>query len=236
VAEAKAVFVNGLGLDVWIDGVADRSGGDAPVTDLGAAVPVKRAGEEGDRSDPHWFHDARNVEVAVDLIRDRLAKADPAHARGYVRNAAAYLRKVRALDKGIAGCMGAVPPAKRKLVTDHDAFGYFTARYGIQVVGAVIPSQTTQAQPSASDIAQLADTIKRERVKAIFPEQSLNQKLADALADQTGVTSQYELYGDALGPPGSSGATYVGMEQANADAMVRGFTGGRRGCRIGGIA
>src|SRR4051794_25664098 len=122
VAEAKAVFVNGLGLDVWIDGVADRSGGDAPVTDLGAAVPVKRAGEEGDRSDPHWFHDARNVEVAVDLIRDRLAKADPAHARGYVRNAAAYVRKVRALDKGIAGCMGAVPPAKRKLVTDHDAF------------------------------------------------------------------------------------------------------------------
>jgi ABC-type Zn uptake system ZnuABC Zn-binding protein ZnuA len=129
-----------------------------------------------------------------------------------------------------------VPPAERKLVTDHDAFGYFTGRYDIRVVGAVIPSQTTQAQPSAGDTAELADTIEREGVRAIFPEESLNAKLAEALADQTGVTAEYVLYGDTLGPGDSPGATYLQMERFNADAMVRGFTGGERGCTIRGIA
>jgi ABC-type Zn uptake system ZnuABC Zn-binding protein ZnuA len=129
-----------------------------------------------------------------------------------------------------------VPAAERKLVTDHDAFGYFTERYGITVVGAVIPSQTTQAQPSAGDTADLARTIEREGVKAIFPEESLNPDVAEALADQTGITAQYHLYGDTLGPGDSRGGSYLGMEQANADAMVRGFSGGERGCEIRGIA
>jgi zinc/manganese transport system substrate-binding protein len=99
----------------------------------------------------------------------------------------------------------------------------------------VIPSQTTQAQPSAGEVAKLSALIKREGVKAIFPESSINKKLADALAGQTGATAKYTLYGDTLGPAGSRGATYLGMERANADAMVRGFTGGRQGCTIRGL-
>jgi zinc/manganese transport system substrate-binding protein len=127
--------------------------------------------------------------------------------------------------------MNAVPAARRKLVTDHDAFGYFADHYGIEVVGAVIPSQTTQAQPSAKDLAALAKLIEREQVKAIFPESSLSPKVAEAIASQTGASADYTLYGDTLGPAGSSGATYLTMEAANANAMVRGFTGGRRGCQ-----
>jgi zinc/manganese transport system substrate-binding protein len=115
-------------------------------------------------------------------------------------------------------------------VTDHDAFNYFARRYGIQVVGAVIPSQTTQAQPSARDVARLTETIRRDHVKAIFPESSVNPKLARAIAKQTGATSDHTLYGDTLGPKGTAGSTYLQMERANADAMVRGFTGGRQGC------
>jgi ABC-type Zn uptake system ZnuABC Zn-binding protein ZnuA len=126
--------------------------------------------------------------------------------------------------------MDTVAPTQRKLVTDHDAFGYFAARYGIQVVGALLPSQTTQAQPSAGDVARLGEQIRRERVKAVFPESSLNPKLAEAIARQTGARSDFTLYGDTLGPPGSDGDTYLGMERHNADAMVRGFTGGARGC------
>ena len=128
-----------------------------------------------------------------------------------------------------------MPAADRKLVTDHDAFGYFANRYGIQVVGAVIPSQTTQAQPNARDLTDLANLIKREGVKAIFPESSLSPKLAQTIASQTGASANYTLYGDTLGPADSSGDTYLHMEQANADQMVKGFTGGHGGCVIGGL-
>jgi ABC-type Zn uptake system ZnuABC Zn-binding protein ZnuA len=127
--------------------------------------------------------------------------------------------------------MAAVPRAQRKLVTDHDAFEYFAARYGIEVAGAAIPARTTVAQPSAGELAALVQTIEREHVRAVFPETSVNSKVADTLARETGATARYALYGDTLGPTGSSGDTYLKMEAANADAMVKGFTGGRRGCR-----
>ena len=96
----------------------------------------------------------------------------------------------------------------------------------------MIPSQTTQAQPSAKDLSELAQTIEAEEVRAIFPESSLSPKVAEAIAGQTGASADYTLYGDSLGPEGSAGATYLRMEAANADAMVRGFTDGRRGCRV----
>ncbi len=131
--------------------------------------------------------------------------------------------------------MDTVPAEQRKLVTDHDAFGYFAKRYGIQVVGAVIPSQTTQAQPNAQDLTNLANLIRGEQVKAIFPESSLSPKLAQTIASQTGASSNHTLYGDTLGPADSSGDTYLHMEEANADQMVKGFTGGHGGCQIQGL-
>ena len=124
-----------------------------------------------------------------------------------------------------------MPPEERKLVTDHDAFAYFARRYGVTIVGAVIPSQTTQAQPSAGETAKLIKLVRREHVKAVFPEHSVNARLAETVARETGVSSNYRLYGDTLGPKGSTGATYLRMEAANANEMVRGFTGGARGCR-----
>jgi ABC-type Zn uptake system ZnuABC Zn-binding protein ZnuA len=164
-----------------------------------------------------------------------LARLSPANARHYRADADAYVAKLRRLDRGISACLRQVPPAQRKLVTSHDAFGYFARHYGITVVGAVIPSQTTEAQPSAGELQRLAAQVRREHVSAVFPESSLNPKLSRALARETGARSDYVLYGDTLGPAGSRGATYLGMEAANADAMVRGFTGGARGCTIAGI-
>lgn len=235
-AKAKLVFASGDDLDGWIDQVVSDSGSDARVVDLGAVVPGRlpgeESGEEASRYDPHWWHDPRNAEAAVGEIERRLAAADPARRREFERNTAAYLAKLRALEAGIARCIDAVPASRRKLVTDHDAFGYFADRYGIDVVGAVIPSQTTQAQPSAKDLSALAELIDREQVEAIFPESSLSSKVAEAIARQTGATAAYTLYGDTLGPAGSDGATYLRMEAANADSMVRGFTGGRRGCPL----
>ena len=192
-------------------------------------------GHDHGPTDPHWWHDPTNVIAATEAVRDALTTANPDGRDLYAANAAAYVRKVEALDAGIRRCLAAVPAEQRKLVTDHDALGYFADRYDVEVVGAVIPALTTQAQPSAGEVAELARVIGREGVRAVFPESGSNSKLPEALAQQTGATAAYHLYGDALGPEGSGADTYLGMEAANADAMVRGFTGGRRGCEIAGI-
>jgi zinc/manganese transport system substrate-binding protein len=227
VGEARVVLTSGQGLDEWSADVVEQAGGDPDVVDIGARVLF--AGVADGEPDPHWWHDPRNVEAAVVAIRDALARAKP-DARGvFARRGGAYLRRLRALDAAIARCVAAVPPARRVLVTDHDAFGYFADRYRIRVVGTVIPSLTTQAQPSAGDLAQLARTIERERVRTVFSERSVNAKLARAIATEAGVRIDDSLYGDTLGPAGSDGATYLAMQAHNADAIVRGLGGS--GCR-----
>jgi zinc/manganese transport system substrate-binding protein len=235
-AGAKLVFENGDNLDSWAAKIVSQAGGKPLVVALGERVPVRRPGEtsgpERSRFDPHWWHDPRNAEAAVAAIREALAKVDPKHAKEYSRNATAYLAKLRGLDRGIGACLGRIPRAERKLVTDHDAFGYFAAHYGLTVIGAVIPSQTTQAQPSAGETARLISLVRREHVRAVFPESSLNPRLARTIARETGATSSITLYGDTLGPAGSTGATYLSMETANADGIARGLTGGRVRCTI----
>ncbi len=234
---ADLVLENGDELDPWMDKVVKEAGGDPTVVVLGEHVPVKRPGEtsgpEASRYDSHWWHDPRNAISAVEQIRDTLATADPDNADAYRTGADRYLAQLRQLDQAISNCIGRVPRSQRKLVTDHDAFGYFAGRYGITVVGAVIPSQTTQAQPSARDTARLVAQIRREHVKAVFPESSINKRLAQTIARETGASADYTLYGDSLGPQGSPGGTYLEMEAANAEAMVKGFTGGAISCRIG---
>jgi ABC-type Zn uptake system ZnuABC Zn-binding protein ZnuA len=228
-AGAQLVVRSGDGLDHWMDAVVRDAGGKPTVLDAGAGRPVALPGEtkgpEASRLDPHWWHDPRNVEYAVQRIHDALVRADPARRAELDRSTAAYLARVRATDGAIARCLDRVPVAQRKLVTDHDAFAYFAHRYGITVVGAVIPSQTTQAQPSAGDLADLSRIIRREHVTAVFPESSASPKLAEAIARQTGASAQNHLYGDTLGPAGSPGATYIGMERWNMRALVAGFTG-----------
>jgi ABC-type Zn uptake system ZnuABC Zn-binding protein ZnuA/ABC-type Mn2+/Zn2+ transport system permease subunit len=217
---ARLVLENGDGLDHWMAKVVSSAGGHPRVVDLGAVVPVKRS------HDPHWWHDPRNAEAAVTAIRDALVRAEPGSGATFRRNAAAYEKRLRVLDRSIATCFARIPSAERKLVTDHDAFGYFAQRYGIKIVGAVIPSLTTAAQPSAGDTAKLIALVRREHVRAIFPESSINPRLAQTVARATGAASSYTLYGDTLG----LGQTYLEMERANADRMIRGFTGGALGC------
>lgn len=242
-AGAKLVVESGNELDHWMDDIVEQAGGSpAEVTIAPDHTPYKVAGEpeEGEEHaasefDPHWWHDPRNVESAVAVIRDELSRIAPGNAATYKANADAYLAKLKTLDTGIEACMNQVPADQRKLVTSHDAFNYFTKRYGITVVGAVIPSQSTEAQPSAGEIAKLAALVRRENVKAVFPESSINPDLAKTLARETGAKADYVLYGDTLGPAGSAGDTYLKMEAANADAMVKGFTGDQQGCSISGL-
>jgi ABC-type Zn uptake system ZnuABC Zn-binding protein ZnuA len=236
-ASAKLVFTSGSKLDTWMRKVVDNSGGHPRVVDLSASnvahVSGESKGPDASRYDPHWWHDPANAEEAVKAIRDALARADPKNTAQYDANAERYLAQLARLDTGIRGCFSAVPAGERKLVTSHDAFNYFARRYGVTIVGAIIPSQTTQAQPSAGAVNALVGQVRREKVRAIFLESSVNPKLAQRVAEETGVNAKLTLYGDTLGPAGSAGATYLRMEAHNADSMVRGFTGDQRRCRIG---
>jgi zinc/manganese transport system substrate-binding protein len=235
-AGADLVLENGDRLDHWMDKVVSSSGGQPRVVDLGTTMPVKLPGEtsgpETSRYDPHWWHDPRNAIAAVEQIEAALSREEPSRKAAFERRAQAYVARLRSLDRGIAACFARVPKPERELVTDHDAFNYFAARYGIRVVGAIIPSQTSQAQPSAGETARLIELIRRDHVHAVFPESSINQRLARAVARETGARSDLVLYGDTLGPAGSPGATYLGMEATNAERMASGFTGGKVTCRI----
>ena len=162
----------------------------------------------------------------------RARSADPDGAATYARNANAYERRLTALDSAIADCLDRIPAAHRKLVTTHDALGYYAGRYGLEVIGAVIPSLSTQAQASAGEVAELVDTIRREGVKAIYPESSVNPKLEQAVADECGATIGRPLWADTLGPAGSDGATYLDSLAANTRAIADGLSGGAVRCDV----
>jgi ABC-type Zn uptake system ZnuABC Zn-binding protein ZnuA/ABC-type Mn2+/Zn2+ transport system permease subunit len=227
-ADADLIVANGGDLDEWVGDAINDSGSGAGLLTLAESIPHTIA--EGDETDPHWWHDPRNAQAAVGAIAAELARLEPDAGGAVTERAQGLEDEIAATDVAIARCLRDVPAADRKLVTDHDAFGYLAERYGIEVVGAVIPATTTEAQASAGELAELRDLIESEGVSAVFPEASVTTDLAETIADETGATAEYELYGDTLGPEGSSGGTYLDMIRANADALVRGFTGGARGC------
>lgn len=225
VARADLVFRSGGDVDDWLDDVISGAGGDAQVVTL--IDSVRRVGD-----DPHWWLDPHNGELAIETIRARMSQLDPAGRPTYRRNAARSLARLRDLDRRIAACVARVPPAKRKIVTTHDALGYFARRYGIDVVGAVIPSLSTQAQASAGDVERLVQQIRAEGVEAVFPESSVNPDIEKAIAREANAQIGAPLYADSLGPAGSPGATYAGSLAADADALVRGMSGGRVDCGL----
>jgi ABC-type Zn uptake system ZnuABC Zn-binding protein ZnuA len=230
-ADADVVFKSGGDLDEWLDEVVDSAGGDAEEVTLIDSVETI---EGEDETDPHWWQNPRNAILAVRAIRAALADADPAGRAGYDRRAAAYIDELERLDARIAGCMEKVPAAKRNLVTTHDALGYFADRYGIAVIGALIPSLSTQAQPSAKDIDRLVDQIESAGVEAIFPEAAVSKRLEQAVSRETGAAVGGELWADTLGPEGSSGATYLEAMRSNAETLAEGMSGGRVRCGFAG--
>ncbi len=226
IAEADLVLRSGGDLDEWLGELIENAGGEAPVVDVIDSVDPRD-------NDPHWWQNPRNAEKAVAAIRDALVEADPGGRRTYERNAAAYTERLRRLDSAVARCIDRIPADDRKLVTTHDALGYYADRYGLEVIGALIPSLSTQAQPSSKDIGALVDQIDELGVKTIFPESSVNPKLEEAVARETGAEVGDALWADTLGGEDSSGATYIESIQSNTAAIVDGLTGGAVQCRLG---
>jgi ABC-type Zn uptake system ZnuABC Zn-binding protein ZnuA len=228
--DAPVVFRSGGDLDGWLDELLDNAGADADVVSLIDHVHTIQ-GDTGGEIDPHWWQDPRNAILAVAAVRDALTEVDPEGRETYRRNAAAYTRRLGRLDAEIAACMAKVPAGRRKLVTTHDALGYFANRYDVEVVGALIPSLSTQAQPSVGDIKALVGQIRDEGVEAIFPETAINDKLEQAVSREAGTEVGKPLWADSLGPEGSTGDTYLKAMAFNTEAMVDGMTAGKLACK-----
>ena len=235
VAGAHVLFVNGLGLEGFLERTL-RNVGDVPVVSVSAGIQPRlleehehegeeHEGEEhGEEShahgeaDPHVWLDVRNVLVWVENIRQALSALDPAHADRYAANAAAYRAELEALDAWVLEQVAQVPPQNRKLVTNHPAFGYFADRYGFEQVAAVYPI-SPGAEPSAREIAELEETIRRFGVPAVFAETTVNPKLAEQVARDTGVRL-VTLYTGSLGGPGSGVESYIDLIRYDVSAIV----------------
>jgi len=175
--------------------------------------------------DPHIWHNPMNAKIMVTDLTAALVTADAANAPTYESNRDAYLTELDTLDAEIEQQISTL--TNKRLVTNHDAFGYYVDRYGLDFVGSIIPSFDSSAEMSASDLSDLVAKIKDQDVQAIFSESSLPPKTAEAIATEAGVKvveGEDALYGDGLGPAGSSGATYLEMMRHNTDTIVAGLS------------
>lgn len=231
IAGAALVVRSGGEIDDWLAELIDAAGADAQVVELLAAADPNAGGET---VDPHWWQDPRAARRAVLAIRDAFIEADPDGRATYERNAASYVARLGRLDAAVAACIDRIPAADRELVTTHDALGRYADRYGLELIGALIPSRSTQAQPSSKAIGELVEQIEALDVQAVFPESSVDPELERAVARETGATVGSALWADSLGPRGSSGATYIASIESNTEAIVSGLSGGAEDCRPGG--
>lgn len=181
--------------------------------------------EEGDHEheegncDPHVWFDPYNVELWTLSIRDTLSGLDPANAATYAANAAAYIAQLQALRGEVAAQIDTLPEERRVLVTDHDALGYFAAAYDFQIVGLVVPSVSTVAEPSAAQTAALIDTIRGQGVRAIFAGVTVSPTLSQQVADEAGAQF-YTLYTESLSEAGGSAPTYLDFMRYNVTIIV----------------
>jgi len=231
IGAAKLVVKNGVGLEKWLDQTVKSAGFDGAVVDAGQGVPLRK-GDPGDAEmadgDPHIWHSPLNAKIMVTNIEKGLATADPARAATFTANLTAYAAKLDRLDADNLAAYAKLPAADRKLVTNHDAFGYYVDRYHLEFVGSVIPSMDTSAELSAKQLTDLVARIRATGTKAIFTESSLPPKTAEAIAKQAGVKvigGEDALYGDSLGPAGTPQGTYLGAEEHNTQVIVAALAG-----------
>jgi ABC-type Zn uptake system ZnuABC Zn-binding protein ZnuA len=223
IAHAELVVKNGVGLESWLDDTIESSGFDGPVVDASQGVRLRQVGGE---PDPHIWQNPRNAMVMAANIERGLAGVEPARAGAFQANLAAYTRQLEALDAEVQRQTAGL--ASRKVVTNHDAFGYYLDRYHLQLVGSVIPSFDSSAELSGRDIRDLVARIRATGAKAIFSETSLPPRAAETIGREAGVrvvTGEDALYGDTLGPPGSDGDTYLKMIRHNTRTIVSNLSG-----------
>ncbi len=225
IARANVLVINGVGIEKWLDDTVKSAGFNGTTVDTSKGVQIRKGDAEDPAGDPHIWQNPLNAKVMVANIERALAAADPGNASYFKRNLDGYTAKLTALDAEVARQIGSL--ANKKLVTNHDAFGYYVDRYHLDFVGSIIPSFDTSAELSAKDVADIVAKIRATGVKAIFSESSLPPKTAETIASEAHVKvvgGEDSLYGDTLGPPGSDGATYLQMIEHNTSTIVSNLT------------
>lgn len=229
ILNARLLVTNGLGFEPWANKLAKSAGykGESVVASKGvkARHMVEEKGHGGhgnhEETDPHAWQNPNNVLIYVRNIAAGLSRVDPDGASTYQRNADAYANELQALDSWTQEQFAAIPVDQRKVITSHDAFGYFAAQYKIKFLAP--QGVNTEAEPSAKQVAQLIRQIKREKIRAVFVENMSNPKLIEQLSKDAGATVGASLYSDALSGADKPGATYLQMMRHNVTQLAAGM-------------
>lgn len=228
VSESDLVVANGAGLETFLPRLLEGARGRGPgprLLEASAGIPPRapRGGEpspEPGSIDPHFWLDPLAAIGYVENIRDALGELDSPGADAYRSNASAYVAQLRELDRWIAAEVARIPVARRKLVTNHDALGYFADRYGFTIIGTIVPSMSSEASSGARDLARLVNDLRKAEVASVFLETGADPRLVREVAAEAGVRTVTELYTDSLTPPGGPAASYLQMMRANTLAIV----------------
>lgn len=225
VNRAKVVFTNGLGFEGWINRLIKASGTTAPVVVVSEGVRPRKEtagkhkhGHSHGDVDPHAWQSIASVRTYVANIRKGLVSVDPAGRDLYEANAAAYLVKLDALEEEVRKAIAVIPPERRKVITSHDAFGYFAAAYGIEFIAP--QGVSTESEVSARDLARIIGQIKKQRIPAVFLENVTDPRLMNRIAAESGVAIGGKLYSDALTETGGEAPTYIDMIRHNIRTLT----------------
>jgi len=229
VAQAQVLFSNGLGFEGWMSRLLKTAGykGRQVVVSQGIAAQKEAAGSSHSHGpggvDPHAWQNPRHVITYVDNIAEGLCEADAPRCDAYRRNAAAYTVQLQALDTEIASAWTTIPAAQRKVITSHDAFGYYAKAYNVKFLAA--QGMSTDSEASAKGVGQLVRQIKKENIKALFVESISDPRLIEQIGRETGVKPAGELFSDSLSDANGAAATYLAMMRANTTALTKAVKG-----------
>jgi ABC-type Zn uptake system ZnuABC Zn-binding protein ZnuA len=230
ISESDLLILNGVEYEHFVESLLENAGGERIIVEATAGLEPHPAeehaaeaapaeGHDHEAGDPHMWLDPNLVITYVENIRDGLIEADPDGAETYTANADAYIAQLKDLDKWIVEQVNTIPAERRLLVTNHEAMGYFAERYGFEVTGSVIPSFSSNAAPSAQEMAGLIDEIKMLGAPAIFLDTADNNVLAQQIADETGVMIVDNLHLESL-TEGAPAPTYIEMMKDNVSKIV----------------
>jgi len=215
IADAKLVFVNGLGFEGWLPRLVKSAGGKAAIVTATSGIAPLKLGSD---ADPHAWQSVANAKVYVANIRDALAAADPANAEAFKSNASAYLADLDALDREVRAAVAQIPEGRRKVISTHGAFGYFAAAYGVEFIAPV--GVSTESEASARDVAAIITQIRTAKIPAVFMENISDPRLIRRIAAETGARVGGTLYSDSLTAEKGDSPTYIAMVRHNIKALT----------------
>jgi ABC-type Zn uptake system ZnuABC Zn-binding protein ZnuA len=220
IENSDVVLLNGIGLENPLAQTLNAAPQNRKVV-VTNTITLRRTTVFGlTMDDPHVWHSMPNLKLMLTEVAFALMDRDPANAEYFRVNAINYRTEIDQADAQIRGIINTIPQANRRLVTTHDALGYFAGEYGLEQFGTIIPSVDSNAEPSAGQLANLVQRMRDNNIKCVFAETTLNPALAQTIANETGATLVTGLYADSVGPPGSQGGTPHGADIVNANLMA----------------